>query len=141
LFIRQGSLNNVQLISKIQTFQNTRGFVCFGCTRTVFHYKNSRHFCKMIPSCSVCRRFLKTKDTYVDSRTESLFCDSKLEPNVFQDECSICGLVMHSESCKKAHSSRFCKLNFLVCRKCGKTHKGEVGISNENYDCNSGHSL
>jgi hypothetical protein len=48
---------------------------------------------------------------------------------------------MYSESCKKAHSSRFCHLNFSVCKKCGKTHKGKVGISNDNYYSNSGHSL
>jgi hypothetical protein len=44
---------------------------------------------------------------------------------------------MHSESCKKAHSSRFCRLNFLGSKKWGKIHKGIMGISNENDDCSS----
>jgi hypothetical protein len=69
-----------------------------------------------------------TKDTYVNSLTQSLYCDGKLEqqPIFAATLCGTCQLPVKSKQCQEVHTSGFCKRNYTRCKKCDRLIRGTL---------------
>jgi len=111
--------DHIVFIKSIDAFFKQNGKTCFVCKKT-FRSKVYRHFCKELPSCFACHRYLMTTDTFHHDKL-NYFCDSKLSEGP-SETCHICNVTLHTVSCKKAHK-RLCNSKGFFgykCLRCGK---------------------
>lgn len=97
--------NHIIFIQNINSYFKQNGKICLACKKT-FKSSRYRHFCKSQQTCFVCHRFHLKPLTFIHSRLNKEFCDSRMSPSI-ACTCNLCNCKIFSSSCFQSHK-RLC---------------------------------